>query len=257
MRYMQDQKFNTNSRKQLGIRMPANILPLIAPIVAAAVNHDEMRPAQIALIDRPEIKFAGTRNRLTGEHVKNRGDQKQATPVSLCWRLRNVEIVAGRGLHCVGPDMTRYKIKKIMGHIIAFDLDTTGLSPKKGHRVIEVGAVRIEGGRPGAAFRTFIDAGRPVVKRARRINGITDAMLRRGPSPGEALRKFRVFCGNATLVAHNAPFDKLFLQYEYSRFGWGFMNQVICTLRLSRQKIPDLPNYRMATVARHLLGDSA
>ena len=47
------------------------------------------------------------------------------------------------------------------------------------------------------------------------------------PCCGAALRRERYyeisgfFCGNATLVAHNAPFDKLFLQYEYSRFGNG------------------------------------
>lgn len=137
--------------------------------------------------------------------------------------------------------------------IVAFDLETTGLSPIKGHRVVEIGAVRIEDGQPGEVFHSLIDAGRPLGKRAFRISGITDAMLRGGPSPGEVLRNFRVFCGNATLVAHNAPFDKLFLQYEYSRFGWGLRNRLICTVQMSRQRLPDLPNYRLETVARHLL----
>ena len=136
--------------------------------------------------------------------------------------------------------------------IIAFDLETTGLSPLKGHRVIEIGAVKIENGQPGEVFHSLIDAGRPLLKRAFRINGITDAMLRGGLSPGEAFRDFRTFCGNAPLVAHNAPFDKLFLQYEYSRFGWGLSNQVFCTLQTSRQRLPDLPNYRLETVAQHI-----
>lgn len=139
--------------------------------------------------------------------------------------------------------------------IIAFDLETTGLSPLKGHRVIEIGAVRIKAGRQEATFHTLIDAGRPIRKRASRINGITNDMLREGLSPGEAFRNFREFCSNAALVAHNAPFDRLFLQYEYSRFGWGLRNEILCTLDMCRQKVPDLPNYRLATVARHLLSD--
>ena len=141
--------------------------------------------------------------------------------------------------------------------IVAFDLETTGLSPLKGHRVIEIGAVRITNDQPGEVFHSLIDAGRPLLKRAFRINGINDAMLRGGPSPGEAFRDFRNFCGNATLVAHNAPFDKLFLQYEYSRFGWGLRNRVVCTLQMSRQRLPDLPNYRLETVGKHLLGETA
>lgn len=142
------------------------------------------------------------------------------------------------------------------GPIIAFDLETTGLSPMKGHRVIEIGAVRIEDGQPGETYHSLIDSGRPLAKRSRRINGITDAMLRGGPSPGEAFRNFRAFCGNATLLAHNAAFDKLFLQYEYSRFGWGLANKVECSMLLSRQKLPGLPNHRLETIARHLLGNT-
>lgn len=117
--------------------------------------------------------------------------------------------------------------------------------------------MRIADGKPGEAFHTLIDAGRPLRNRAFRINGITDAMLRGSSSPGEALRNFRAFCGHATLVAHNAPFDKLFLLYEYSRFGWGIRNEFLCTLQMSRRKLPDLPNYRLETVARHLLGETA
>ena len=140
--------------------------------------------------------------------------------------------------------------------IIAFDLETTGLSPLKGDRVIEIGAVKIERRKQGEVFHSLIDCGLPIPKGVREINGITEGMLWGSPSPEHAFHKFRCFCGNATLVAHNAPFDRLFLQYEFSRLGWGLTNQVLCTLYLSRQKIPNLTNYRLETVARHLLGDT-
>lgn len=62
VRYMQDKKFNANSRKQLGARMPANILPIIDPLVAAGISHFDMQPAKIELIARPDFKFADNRN---------------------------------------------------------------------------------------------------------------------------------------------------------------------------------------------------
>jgi DNA polymerase III epsilon subunit family exonuclease len=140
--------------------------------------------------------------------------------------------------------------------IVAFDLETTGLSPLNGHRVIEIGAVRVDGGRPGEKFHALIDAGRSVPEQACQIHGITEAMLKKGLTPKRAFMDFRDFIGNRGLVAHNAQFDKFFLQYEISRFGWGLSNRVQCTMRLSREKLPDLPNYRLETVARHLLGET-
>jgi DNA polymerase III epsilon subunit family exonuclease len=79
-------------------------------------------------------------------------------------------------------------------------------------------------------------------------------MLVGQPRAEEALTAFRQFVANSTLVAHNADFDIGFLGYEYSRIGQGLRNRHICTLKLNRKLYPQLPDYRLETVAKHVLG---
>jgi len=89
----------------------------------------------------------------------------------------------------------------LTNEIVEFDLETKGLLPLKCHDVIEIGTVRIVDGEIEDIFRNIIDAGRPLRKRAYRINGITNAMQRGGPSPGEAFRNFRAFYDQVNLMA--------------------------------------------------------
>ena len=138
--------------------------------------------------------------------------------------------------------------------IVVFDVETTGLSPLHGHRIIEVGAVRLDAGSVQSEFYSLIDCGGPLPKNAQRVNGITDDMLIGQPAPETVFPDFRSFIGNACLVAHNAKFDRMFLRHEFARLGWGLPNRVHCTLRLSRQRIPYLPNHRLETVFRYLGG---
>lgn len=137
---------------------------------------------------------------------------------------------------------------------VIFDIETTGLSPLHGHRIIEIGAVLVERGEIVAEFASLIDAGRPVPRQAQRVHGITEEMLRGQPRAEEVLRDFRRFVGQSRLVAHNAPFDLGFLRSELARLGFGLANRCHCTLQLSRQAFPALPNHRLETVARHLFG---
>jgi DNA polymerase III subunit epsilon len=140
--------------------------------------------------------------------------------------------------------------------IIAVDVETTGLSPLRGHRVIEIAAVKIVSGQPGEAFHSLIDCGQTIPDSVQRINGITDEMLIGQPKPETVFAKFRDFVGNSTLLAHNAPFDGSFIRHEFGRLGWGFRNRMRCTLEMSRQRFPRLPDHRLETVFRHLFPDS-
>ena len=110
------------------------------------------------------------------------------------------------------------------------------------------------GDHMGEEFQTFIDADKPVSKKAQEIHGITREMLAGQPKAEEALRAFQQFIGDSTLVAHNTDFDIGFLGYEYSRIGQGLRNRHICTLKLSRKLYPGLPDYKLETVAKHILG---
>jgi DNA polymerase III epsilon subunit family exonuclease len=141
--------------------------------------------------------------------------------------------------------------------VIAVDVETTGLSAARGHRVIEIAAVRIAAGQLGEAFHSLIDCGRPIPEAIQKINGITDEMLMGQPKPEAVFFKFRNFVGNSTLVAHNAAFDGPFIRHEFGRLGWGFRNPMRCTLELSRRRLTCLPNHRLETVFRHLFPDSA
>jgi DNA polymerase-3 subunit epsilon len=136
---------------------------------------------------------------------------------------------------------------------VVVDLETTGFSPAR-DRVIEIGAVAVEGGGIVEEFHSLIDPGRTVPGQAQRVHGITDEMLRGQPLPDEILPDFHRFIGQSRLVAHNAPFDLGFLRGEFARLGFGLANRYHCTLQLSRRALPSLPNHRLETVARHLFG---
>jgi DNA polymerase III subunit epsilon len=138
--------------------------------------------------------------------------------------------------------------------IVAIDVETTGLSPQRGHRVIEVGAVRIVKGTFAEEFHSLIDCGGSIPMSVQRIHGITPTMLRGQPPPASVFADFRDFIGQAPLVAHNAPFDISFLQHEFGRLGWSLANRFRCTLRSSRRRLHLLSDYRLETVARHLFG---
>ena len=143
----------------------------------------------------------------------------------------------------------------IKDRIVVVDVETTGLSVRHGGRVIEVGAVAMENGIIVAELDTLIDAGASISYGAYRVHGISEAMLAGKPLPHEVWPEFREFVGSALLVAHNAPFDRVFIRQELSRLGYGLHNQWQCTVRLSRRCLPQLGNHRLDTVYRHFFGN--
>ncbi len=139
--------------------------------------------------------------------------------------------------------------------LIFIDVETTGLEAIRGHRVIEVGAVRFEEGKIINEFDSFIQTGRSISPGATKIHGITNAMMIGKPHPAIVYPALHEFIGKNPLVAHNARFDRTFLQREFKLLGMEMTNRMICTLEMSRRRFPELPNYRLETVARHVLGN--
>jgi len=139
-------------------------------------------------------------------------------------------------------------------HVVV-DLETTGLSPRQGHRIIEIGAVAVENGAVVGEFTTLIDAGVPIPIEVQAIHGITDEMLEGSPKPEEALSRFREFIGDSVLVAHNAAFEVTFLRHEFARLKLGLPNRHVCTLEMSRRLLPRLPDYTLETIYLHLFPD--
>jgi DNA polymerase III epsilon subunit-like protein len=79
---------------------------------------------------------------------------------------------------------------KYSNRYVAFDVETTGFNPKRGSRIIEIGAVVMEGGKMISEFQSLINCGKAVSKQAKKIHGITDRMLFGEPTPEEIYPHF-------------------------------------------------------------------
>ncbi len=90
---------------------------------------------------------------------------------------------------------------------VVFDLETTGLRPSLADDIVQIGAVRLEGGVEAASFVTLVHPGRPIPPASIRYHGVTDEMVAGAPRVPEALAAFADFAAGAVLVAHNAAFD--------------------------------------------------
>ena len=145
------------------------------------------------------------------------------------------------------PQYRPYDSDLLPDSYVVFDLETSGLDPAK-YEIIEIGAIRFEGGHETGQYHTYVKPVSPVPSQASGINGITNEMLRSAPSFDEISADFVGFLKDLPLVAHNARFDMHFLQTELKR---RLENQVIDTLKLSRELIPGLENYKLETLKQY------
>jgi DNA polymerase III subunit epsilon len=136
---------------------------------------------------------------------------------------------------------------------VALDFETTGLSHRRGDRVIEVAAIRFAGNRIVDKFVTLVDPGVRVPGMVTALTGITSAMLRGAPSPCEVMPALARFVGRDIVVAHNASFDHGFLLAECSHEGVRWQpTGVACTMKLSRRLLGGLASFKLQSVADHL-----
>jgi DNA polymerase-3 subunit epsilon len=133
----------------------------------------------------------------------------------------------------------------------AFDTETTGLEPKL-NRVVEAGAIRFDSIGVSARFNALINPMVPMPPEVTKINGITDAMLKKEQPAGEVIPDFMEFIGDTPIIAHNAPFDVAFINEELSRLGKPpLKNRVIDTRIFAKELFPSLQSYRLQDLARH------
>ncbi|MEM6535485.1 MAG: DNA polymerase III subunit epsilon [Pseudomonadota bacterium] len=129
---------------------------------------------------------------------------------------------------------------------IAFDTETTGLEWSGEDRIIELGAVELVNHVPtGKTFQTYVNPGRPVSEATIRITGITDADLvdKPGFEDPSIVDAFLDFVGDADLVAHNADFDRNFLNMELARCGRDTIpeDRWVDTLQIAKKRHPGAP----------------
>jgi DNA polymerase-3 subunit epsilon len=131
------------------------------------------------------------------------------------------------------------------------DLETTGGSAGPG-TIIEIGAYRMVGRRIVDSFESLVRPHGPVPRFITGLTSISNEMVADAPPIERVLPAFREFMGDAVMVAHNAPFDRSFLDFEFRRIlGIGMRNPVLCTLRMTRRFVPSLKRRRLDAVAEH------
>lgn len=144
---------------------------------------------------------------------------------------------------------------------IIFDTETTGLDPRTGDRLIEIGAVELRNRFPtGRTFHEYLNPDRPVSQGALEVHGLTDAFLADKPRFEEIMSAFIEFLGeDAMLVAHNASFDMGFLNMEIERCGGAAIpaDRVVDTLAIARRRHPGAANSLDALCARYGVDMSA
>ncbi len=141
--------------------------------------------------------------------------------------------------------------------LVFVDLETTGANPAF-DRVIEVGIVKVSGGRLEYEWSTLVDPGEPIPPVIQGFTGITDAMVRGAPSFADVADEVFARLEGSLFVAHNARFDYGFLKNEFKRLDLAFQPRVLCTVKLSRALYPEHHRHGLdAIIARHALACDA
>ena len=131
---------------------------------------------------------------------------------------------------------------------VVLDFETTGLSPHYGDRPIEIGAVRIKRGRIVDRFQHLMNPGFRVDSFIEQYTGITNHMLQKAPWCEEVMAQFADFIGDDNLVAHNASFDRRFLDAEFARIKRGYCGSFACSMLAARRVYQDAPSHKLGTL---------
>jgi DNA polymerase-3 subunit epsilon len=139
---------------------------------------------------------------------------------------------------------------------IVFDTETTGLDCLNGDRLIEIGCVELLNHIPtGRTFHRYINPRRPVAYEAGLVHGLTDDFLRAQPGFEEIVDALFEFVGDSKLIAHNAGFDRGFMNMELGLCGRPLLaeDRFVDTLVLARRRHPNSPNSLDALCARYAI----
>lgn len=140
-----------------------------------------------------------------------------------------------------------------------FDLETTGLQPEFGDRVVEIAAVRLRGKQRLGVFQSLVNPGeRRISPAAFAVNHISQEMLKDAPSIAEIMPLFLDFISGACLAAYNAPFDFAFLSSEPGLINSQLVErlQIVDILIMAKRMLPGLERHSLAFVAKALGIDS-
>jgi DNA polymerase-3 subunit epsilon len=135
--------------------------------------------------------------------------------------------------------------------VVVLDFETTGMSPDRGDRVIEVGAIRLEAGQVTARYQALMNPGVRINAFIENLTGITNDMVRDAPCCESVMQEFSDFIAGYDLVAHNACFDRRFLDAELARIGHDYSGEFACSMLAARRLYPQAPNHKLGTLVEY------
>lgn len=145
---------------------------------------------------------------------------------------------------------------------IVLDTETTGLEPKQGHRIIEIGCVELNHRRKtNNHYHQYLNPGREIDDGAYDVHGISNEFLADKPVFADTAQEFIDFIRGSELIIHNAPFDVAFINSELKKLGkqWGKVEDycsVIDTLLMAREMHPGQKNSLDALCKRYEIDNS-
>ena len=144
---------------------------------------------------------------------------------------------------------------------IVLDTETTGLEPKQGHRIIEIGCVEMIDRRlTGNNFHVYLQPDREIDEAAIEVHGITNEFLADKPHFEDVAAEFADYLRGAEVIIHNAPFDVGFIDAEFSRLPDRLTTAALCeitdTLVMARQMHPGQRNSLDALCGRYDIENS-
>jgi DNA polymerase-3 subunit epsilon len=135
--------------------------------------------------------------------------------------------------------------------VVVLDFETTGLSPDCGDRAIEIGAALVHNNEIVGQFQSLMNPEMRISGFIEDYTGITNKMLAVAPPISEVMREFESFMAQHHLVAHNASFDRRFLDAELYRISKPRKQEFACSMLVSRRLYPEAPNHRLETLVRY------
>ena len=141
---------------------------------------------------------------------------------------------------------------------IVLDTETTGISVKDGHKIVEIGCIELENLIPTQKkFHCYLNPERKVSQKALEVHGYTDEFLSKQKKFNEMVNGFLDFIRDKRLIIHNAEFDLAHLNNELAILGKKkITNEAIDTLMLARDKFPGSPVSLDALCKRYRIDNS-
>ena len=140
---------------------------------------------------------------------------------------------------------------------IVLDTETTGISVKDGHRIVEIGCIELDDLVPINKFHTYLNPERKVSEKAFDVHGYSDEFLSKQKKFSEIAEDFLNFIEGKNLIIHNAEFDIGHLNNELSIVGQKkISNKIIDTLELARSKFPGSSSSLDALCKRYRIDNS-